>query len=81
MSMRPEKRGVGKSTLTETLARQDLEAGRGFVLVDPHGDLVESIAASIPPDQMERIVYAATSAALIVRDAGKVRITVVPTPG
>lgn len=51
------KTGVGKSTLIETLARQDMSAGRGFALVDPHGDLVESIAASIPPEQMERVVY------------------------
>ena len=51
------KTGVGKSTLIETLARQDLEAGRGFALVDPHGDLVESIAASIPPEHMGRVVY------------------------
>lgn len=36
--------GVGKSTLIETLARQDLDAGRGFALVDPHGDLVERLA-------------------------------------
>jgi Type IV secretion-system coupling protein DNA-binding domain len=35
------KTGTGKSTLIETMARQDLEAGRGFALIDPHGDLVE----------------------------------------
>ena len=51
------KTGVGKSTLIETLARQDLSAGRGFALIDPHGDLVEKIAAELPPSQMDRIVY------------------------
>ena len=35
------KTGVGKSTLLETLARQDLADGRGFCLIDPHGDLAE----------------------------------------
>lgn len=35
------KTGVGKSTLIETLARVDLAAGRGFALIDPHGDLAE----------------------------------------
>jgi len=35
------KTGVGKSTMLETLARQDLECGRGFALLDPHGDLAE----------------------------------------
>ena len=33
--------GVGKSTLIEALAMGDMEAGRGFALVDPHGDLAE----------------------------------------
>jgi hypothetical protein len=51
------KTGVGKSTLIETLARQDLSAGRGFALIDPHGDLVENIAANIPPDQAGRVIY------------------------
>jgi len=35
--------GTGKSTLMETLARQDLEAGRGVCAIDPHGDLVERL--------------------------------------
>src|ERR1700688_940683 len=51
------KTGVGKSTLIETLALQDLSTGRGFALVDPHGDLVEKIAANIPPDQAHRVIY------------------------
>lgn len=38
------KTGVGKSTLLETLAWQDLVAERGFALIDPHGDLVASLA-------------------------------------
>jgi hypothetical protein len=33
--------GTGKSTLLETLIRQDLAARRGVALLDPHGDLVE----------------------------------------
>ena len=43
------KTGVGKSTLLEALARQDLEASRGFCLIDPHGDLAERMrdAASV----------------------------------
>ncbi len=35
--------GVGKSTLIETLARGDLYGGRGFALLDPHGDLAEQM--------------------------------------
>ena len=33
------KTGTGKSSLLETLIRQDIVAGRGLALLDPHGDL------------------------------------------
>lgn len=39
--------GTGKSTLLRNLARQDAEAGRGFCLIDPHGDLAEALTASL----------------------------------
>jgi len=42
------KTGTGKSTLIETLIRQDIAAYRGFALIDPHGDLVERIASAVP---------------------------------
>ncbi len=51
------KTGVGKSTLLETLARQDLDAGRGFALIDPHGDLVERIAQSAAAHNPDHIIY------------------------
>jgi len=51
------KTGVGKSTLLETLAWQDFEAGRGLALVDPHGDLVEQLAERMRAKDPERIVY------------------------
>lgn len=51
------KTGTGKTTLIETLASQDLAQGRGFALIDPHGDLVERIAASVPERLRERVVY------------------------
>lgn len=35
--------GVGKSTLIETLANEDAAKGRGFAVIDPHGDLVERL--------------------------------------
>ncbi len=51
------KTGVGKSTLLEALALQDLRAGRGFALIDPHGDLVERVNAAIAPADRDRVVY------------------------
>src|SRR6266542_1762416 len=49
--------GTGKSTLLETMAVQDLEGGNGFALIDPHGDLVERIAAHIPPRRQADTLY------------------------
>ena len=37
------KTGTGKSTLLRNLIIQDIEAGRGVGLIDPHGDLAEEI--------------------------------------
>ncbi len=51
------KTGVGKSTLIETLALGDMQAGRGFALIDPHGDLVERVRDAASPTQRERMVY------------------------
>ena len=36
--------GTGKSTLFLNMIRQDIEAGRGFCLIDPHGDLAKAVA-------------------------------------
>lgn len=51
------KTGTGKSTLMETMAHQDLERGNGFALIDPHGDLVERIAARIPKSRQSDVIY------------------------
>jgi type IV secretory pathway TraG/TraD family ATPase VirD4 len=51
------KTGTGKSTLIETMARQDLASGNGFALIDPHGDLVERIAASVPASRRGDVIY------------------------
>ena len=49
--------GTGKTTLLETLITQDIAHGRGCALVDPHGDLVERIAARVPEHQRSDVVY------------------------
>jgi hypothetical protein len=51
------KTGVGKSTLLETMALQDLAAGRGFALIDPHGDLAETLAPVAAAVAGERLIY------------------------
>ena len=51
------KTGTGKTTLLETLITQDIRAGRGFALIDPHGDLVERVAALIPESRNADVHY------------------------
>ena len=51
------KTGTGKSTLLETLIRQDIEAGVGLALLDPHGDLVERVLATIPASRQRDLTY------------------------
>jgi ABC-type ATPase involved in cell division len=34
------KTGAGKSTLLTNLIYEDMQAGRGLMVIDPHGDLV-----------------------------------------
>jgi hypothetical protein len=51
------KTGTGKSTLLEALIRQDLNAGKGLALLDPHGDLVERVLAKIPKHRQEDLIY------------------------
>ena len=51
------KTGTGKSTLLETLLKQDIEAGRGFALIDPHGDLAERVAAYAREIRPELLIY------------------------
>jgi hypothetical protein len=51
------KTGTGKSTLLETLIRQDMKNGEGLALLDPHGDLVEKVLAAIPNERKRDLIY------------------------
>ncbi len=51
------KTGSGKSTLVRNLIVQDIEAGRGVGLIDPHGDLAEELLDLIPPHRRNDVVY------------------------
>ncbi len=48
--------GSGKSTLLANLALADMQAGRGVVLIDPKGDLVEDLLARLPERALKRLV-------------------------
>jgi hypothetical protein len=51
------KTGVGKSELLKDMAIQDIKAGHGVCVIDPHGDLVEGILQYIPPERAEDVIY------------------------
>jgi hypothetical protein len=51
------KTGTGKSTLIANLARQDIANGEGLALLDPHGDLVEELARSVPEARRSDLIY------------------------
>ncbi|MFL6109897.1 MAG: type IV secretory system conjugative DNA transfer family protein [Catenulispora sp.] len=48
--------GSGKSTLMTNLILDDVEAGRGVVVVDPKGDMVADILARLPRSAKDRTV-------------------------
>jgi hypothetical protein len=51
------KTGTGKSTLLETMIRQDIAAGRGLAAFDPHGDMMERVLARIPDKRKNDLIY------------------------
>lgn len=49
--------GVGKTTLVQSLVLQDIVAGRGCALIDPHGDLAQRVLARVPRMHRERVTH------------------------
>ncbi len=51
------KTGAGKSTLIANMAISDMRNRRGFCIVDPHGDLCETVLNYVPSYRVNDIVY------------------------
>lgn len=51
------KTGQGKSTLIANMVVQDMLAGRGCCLIDPHGDLYDTVCEHVPEDRRHDVVY------------------------
>ena len=49
--------GMGKSTLMLQMMVQDIQGGDGVTILDPHGDLIESVIPHIPPGRMQDVIY------------------------
>jgi hypothetical protein len=50
------KSGVGKSFLLANMAIQDVLAGNGICVLDPHGDLIDDILLRIPPERAQDVI-------------------------
>jgi hypothetical protein len=51
------KTGMGKSTMLENMAIQDIQNGEGIAFIDPHGSTAEKLLDFIPKDRIEDVVY------------------------
>lgn len=50
------KTGSGKSTLLANLIAQDLKRGVGLMLLDPHGELVETVLPFVPKKRLTETI-------------------------
>ncbi len=48
--------GTGKSELLVEMIKQDIQAGFGVCVIDPHGDLIEDALRFIPPQRAEDVI-------------------------
>lgn len=48
--------GTGKTTLLKTMILDDLQAGEGFCVIDPHGDLYHELLGKIPANRLQDVV-------------------------
>lgn len=51
------KTGMGKSTLLENMAVQDIKNGEGMAFIDPHGSAAETLLEYIPENRINDVIY------------------------
>jgi hypothetical protein len=51
------KTGMGKSTLLENMAIQDIQNGEGMAFIDPHGKTAELLLDYVPPERIKDVIY------------------------
>ena len=51
------KTGMGKSTLLENMAIQDIRNGEGLIFIDPHGSTAEMLLEYIPQERVKDVIY------------------------
>lgn len=53
------KTGMGKSTMLENMAIQDIQNGEGLAFIDPHGSTAEKLLDFVPHDRIKDVLYIA----------------------
>lgn len=51
------KTGMGKSTMLENMAIQDIQHGEGIAYIDPHGSTAEKLLDFVPHNRINDVVY------------------------
>lgn len=51
------KSGTGKTELLKAMAQQDIEAGKGVCIIDPHGDFAEDALGFVPKERAEDVIF------------------------
>lgn len=51
------KTGMGKTTLLENMAVQDIQSGEGVAFLDPHGDTAERLLDFVPKERVNDVIY------------------------
>jgi hypothetical protein len=51
------KTGMGKSTLLENMAAQDIQNGEGMAFIDPHGSAAETLLDYVPEHRVNDVIY------------------------
>src|SRR3989344_3915894 len=51
------KTGMGKSTLLENMAIQDIQNNEGMAFIDPHGGTAEKLLDYVPESRIKDVVY------------------------
>lgn len=51
------KSGTGKSTLLINMALSDIQKGKGLAIIDPHGDVSNTLIKHIPEDRKNDLIY------------------------
>lgn len=49
--------GNGKTTMLQYQIVQDMRNGKGLAIIDPHGDMAETMLRHVPPDRVGDVIY------------------------